>query len=261
MKYLALIQARCGSSRLPNKVLKDICGKPDIRWVIERVNRSKILDDVMIVTSINTENIPLVHLCTGLGLRVFAGSEDDVLDRYYQAARLLHPEYVVRITGDCPLFDWRYLDDAARIIDSDSNSDYIWMGDNCFPDGLDFEIMTFGALKRSWEKASLKSEREHVTLYIRNHPELFKILVYDFPIGGAGHYRWTLDEQRDLDLISSVYKYYTSMGKEDFVTEDVIRYLGEHPEILELNSGIMRNEGLAKSLREDEIVECIKEGR
>ena len=110
MKYLVMIQARCGSSRLPNKVLKDIAGKTDLQWVIERVRRSRLIDEVMVVTSIDKNNLPLIRLCTELGVRVFVGSENDVLDRYYQAARLLQPEYVVRITADCPLFDWRYLD-------------------------------------------------------------------------------------------------------------------------------------------------------
>ena len=108
MKYAAMIQARCGSSRMPNKVLKEISGKPELQWVIERVRRSRLMDEVIVVTSIEKDNLPLIKLCAELGVRVFAGSEEDVLDRYYQAAKLLKPEYVVRITADCPLFDWRY---------------------------------------------------------------------------------------------------------------------------------------------------------
>ena len=192
MKYLVLVQARCGSTRLPNKVLADVCGKPDIEWVIKRVGRSRVIDEIIVVTSISKENLPLVKWCTENGIRVYVGSEDDVLDRYYQAAKLIGPEYVIRITADCPLFDWRFLDDAIQSYDK--NADYLWMGENSFPDGLDFEIMTYGALEKAWKKARLQSEREHVTLYIRNHPEEFNIQVYDFPIEGAGHYRWTLDE-------------------------------------------------------------------
>lgn len=252
MKNLVLIQARMGSSRLPNKVLKDICGKPDLQWVIERVQRSKRVDEVMVVTSIEKENLPLIRLCTDLGIRVFAGSENDVLDRYYQAAKLIQPEYVVRITADCPLFDWRYLDQAIRQIDVDT--DYIWLGEDGYPDGLDLEIMRFEVLKRSWCEARLLSEREHVTMYIKNHPETFKIKTFDFPIKNIGHYRWTLDENRDYEMITMIYRYFIKIGKEDFVTEDVLEFLKSHPEIESINSGIERNEGLAKSIANDRVV-------
>lgn len=257
MKYLVLIQARCGSSRLPNKVLSDISGKPDIQWVIERVKRSERIDEAVLLTSIEKENIPLINLCTGLGIRVFIGSEDDVLDRYYQAAKLLKPEYVIRVTGDCPMFDWRYLDLAIDAMDKDS--DYLWMGEDTFPDGLDLEIFKFEALKRSWKEARLQSEREHVTVFIRNHPEIFKIQTYDFPIKNAGHYRWTLDEESDYEMIKAVYGHFINNGREDFVTEDIIAFLNEHPEIEAINSGIGRNEGLAKSLRNDAVLEARSE--
>ncbi len=253
MKYLVLIQARCGSTRLPNKVLSDIAGTSDIQWVIKRVSKSKKVDEVMLLTSIEKENIPLIRLCTEIGIRVFVGSEEDVLDRYYQAAKLLEPEYIIRVTGDCPLFDWRFLDNAIE--EMNSETDYLWMGENAFPDGLDFEIMRFEALKKSWKEARLQSEREHVTVYIRNHPELFKIQVYDFPIKGVGHYRWTLDEERDYELITSVYEHFISRGNTEFVTEDIIDFLENHPEIEAINSAIGRNEGLAKSIINDKVLD------
>ncbi len=249
MRYLALIQARCGSSRLPNKVLMDIAGKPDIQHVIERVRKSTRLDEVMLITSIAKENVPLINFCTGFGTRVFVGAEGDVLDRYYQATRLLEPEFIVRITGDCPLFDWRYLDLAIESMDEDT--DYLWMGENTFPDGLDFEIIRSETLTRAWKEARLQSEREHVTPYIRNHSEMFKIQIYDFPIKGTGHYRWTLDEECDYEAIQMIYCHFMDIGKEDFITEDVIAFLREHPEIESLNAGIVRNEGLIKSIKND----------
>ncbi len=91
MKYLAIIQARCGSFRLPGKVLKELCGKTDLEWVIERVKKSRYVDEVIVATSMNEEDVPIVKLVSSLGLRVFAGSPDDVLDRYYQAAKLIKP--------------------------------------------------------------------------------------------------------------------------------------------------------------------------
>lgn len=249
MKYLVLIQARCGSTRLPNKVLKDIAGKPDLQWVIERVKRSEKIDEVMIITSIEKNNLPLIKLCIDLDTRVFVGSEDDVLDRYYQAAKLLKPEYVIRITADCPLFDWKYLDLAIEQMDEDV--DYLAEMTESFPDGLDIEIIKYSALEKAWKEAELVSEREHVTQYVRKHPEIFKLQNFECPIEGIGDKRWTLDQDEDYELISAVYNHFVSMGKEDFATEEILAYLETHPELEQCNSGIIRNEGLLKSLAND----------
>ena len=99
MKYLVMIQARCGSTRLPNKVLRDLCGKPVLQRMIERVQKSKLVDEVMVITSIEKNNLPILRLCSDLGIRVGIGSEEDVLDRFYQSAKLLKPEYVIRLTA------------------------------------------------------------------------------------------------------------------------------------------------------------------
>ena len=252
MKYLVLIQARCGSTRLPNKVLADIAGKPDLQRVIERVKKSKRVDEVMVITSIEKNNIPLIKLCTQLDTRIFVGSEEDVLDRYYQAAKLLKPEYVIRITADCPMFDWRYLDMAIDAMDDDT--DYMTELTETFPDGLDIEIIKYSALVKSWKESTLKSEREHVTQYIRKHPEKFNIKDLVCPIEGIGNKRWTLDEDNDYQLINKVYEHFIAKGKEFFVTEDIVEFLDNHPEIEALNANIERNEGLKKSLLNDKIV-------
>ena len=138
MKFLVIIQARCGSSRLPAKVLKDIEGKTALEQMLGRVSRSKNIDEIMVATTINREDLAIVKLVSGLGYRVFVGSSDDVLDRYYQAARLVQPEYVVRLTSDCPLFDWRLLDEA--IDELDPESDDLCSYTETFPDGEDLEI-------------------------------------------------------------------------------------------------------------------------
>jgi len=252
MKNLVLIQARCGSTRLPNKVMKDICGKTDLQWVIERVQRSKLVDEVMVITSIEKNNLPLIRLCTELGVRVFVGSENDVLDRYYQAAKLLNPQYVIRITADCPLFDWRYLDIALE--EMSEEIDYLGEFTDSFPDGLDLEIMKFDALKRAWQEANLTSEREHVTQYIRKHGEIFKIKNFECPIKDIGNKRWTLDEDADFELIQNIYQHFLSIGREDFRTEDVLEYLGKNPELECINQMYMRNEGLAKSVANDSVI-------
>lgn len=253
MKYIVMIQARCGSSRLPSKVLKDLSGKPELQWVVERVQRSERIDEVMVLTSIEKNNLPLIRLCTEMGIRTFIGSEEDVLDRYYQAAKLLQPEYVIRVTADCPLFDWRYLDLAVEQMNPDT--DYMAELTESFPDGLDIEILKFSALKKAWKEARFSSEREHVTLYIRNHPELFTIQNLECPIAGIGEKRWTLDEAEDYELISRIYQHFLAKGKEDFITEDILAYLNTHPELETINRKYARNEGLARSIANDKTLE------
>ena len=252
MKYLAMIQARCGSTRLPNKVMMDLYGKPTLQRVVERLRKSRHVDEVMVVTSIEKGNLPLIKLCTELGVRVFAGAEEDVLDRDYQAAKLLKPEYVIRITADCPLFDWRYLDMAVEQMEEDT--DYLAEMTESFPDGEDIEIIKYSVLQKSWKEAKLVSEREHVTLYIKNHPEQFQIQNLECPIREIGDKRWTLDEEDDYEFIRAVYRHFISQNKEDFVTEDILEFLAECPELEQLNAKYTRNEGLLKSLANDRVI-------
>ena len=254
MKYLVMIQARCGSTRLPNKVLKDLCGKPALQRMIERVQRSKAVDEVMVVTSVNRENLPILALCASIGVRVGIGSEDDVLDRYYQTAKLIRPEYVIRLTADCPCFDAELLDLALGEMAPDT--DYMGMTSESFADGLDLEIMKFSALERAWQEANHSFEREHVTQYIIRHPELFRLQNFESPIGYFGNHRWTVDEPEDFELVKRVYEHFeTELGRDDFGYRDILEFLNAHPEITALNSKYTRNEGLAKSIREDRIVE------
>jgi spore coat polysaccharide biosynthesis protein SpsF len=249
MKFLAAIQARCGSSRLPGKILMDLAGKPVLQRVIERVEKSSFIDEVIVVTSISEKDIPTVNLVSGLGRRVFAGSEDDVLDRYYQAARLIQPEYVVRITADCPVFDSKILDMAIRRLEP--GSDYLSDMGETLADGLDLEIVRFSALKKAWQKAQLASEREHVTLYIKNHPEEFALQQFESPYPHISNYRWTLDEIEDYQLIGKIYEHF---GEKDFDTADILDFFKNNPGYLAINSKYARNEGLAKSLANDYII-------
>ncbi len=254
MKYLALIQARCGSTRLPNKVLKDLCGKPALQRMIERTKKSKLVDEVMVITSIEKNNLPILSLCAELGVRVGIGSEDDVLDRYYQTAKLLKPEYVIRLTADCPCFDAELLDKAIEGMRE--STDYCGMISESFADGLDLEIIKFGALERSWREADHSYEREHVTQYIIRHPELFEVQNFESEIGYFGNHRWTVDEPEDFEVVRRIYEYFLGTEKgENFGYKDILAYLKECPEIVEINSRFTRNEGLMKSIREDRIMD------
>lgn len=255
MNNLVLIQARCGSTRLPNKVLKKIGPKTDLEWVIERVSKASEVDEVMVITSIEKNNLPLIKLCSELGIRVFVGSENDVLDRYYQAAKLLKPENVIRITADCPLIDWRYVDLAIDVMNNNPTLDYVGEFTDTFPDGLDVEVIKYQALVKSWRMATYSSEREHVTQYIRKHPELFNVYDLICPIENIGSKRWTLDEDEDFELINSIYSFFLDKGKEDFITEDILKYLKNNPQLELINAKYGRNEGLAKSIANDSKIE------
>lgn len=252
MKYLAMIQARCGSTRLPNKVLMDLCGKPVLQRMIERVQLSRRIDEVMVVTSIEINNLAILKLCSQIGVRIGIGAEDDVLDRFYQTAKLLDPEYVIRLTADCPCFDGGLLDLAIENMGEDV--DYCGMVSESFADGLDLEIIKFSALEQAWREARHSFEREHVTQYIVRHPELFKIQNFESPIGYFGNHRWTVDEPEDFEVVDRIYRHFIETDNDEFNYQDILDFLERNPEIEKINAKFTRNEGLAKSIREDHIV-------
>lgn len=252
MDFLCIIQARTGSSRLPGKVLMNLKGKTVLEHVVSRVKKSSMVSDVIVATTIGKSDLQIVGLCAEQGIRIFCGSEDDVLDRFYQAAKLLKPENIIRITADCPLMDPEMID---MVIEQHIKvgADYT---SNCivesYPDGLDVEVFRFSSLEKAWNEARLKSEREHVTPFIRNHSDIFKIssLVNTTDLSSK---RWTLDNQEDFDFISEVYKGIFSRNN-NFGMNDVLEFLKENPNIEKLNSSIIRNEGYQKSLKEDSII-------
>lgn len=254
MRFLAMIQARCGSTRLPNKVLMDLCGKPSLQWMIERVQRSKQIDEAMVITSIEKSNLPILKLCADMGVRVGIGSEEDVLDRYYQTAKLLRPEYIIRLTGDCPCVDPDLIDLAISKMDGDT--DYCGNSTSAtFADGLDIEIIKFSALERSWKEAVHSFEREHVTQYIIRHKEQFHYMDFLSPIGYFGDHRWTVDEPEDFEVVKKIYEYFLYEEKNDnFGYRDILQFLNCHTEIKSINNKFQRNEGLQKSINEDVII-------
>lgn len=252
MSVITFIQARLGSTRLPGKVLMDLEGRPVLLRVVDRVRRAVGIDDVVVLTTIEKKDLPLVQLCASEGIRVFCGSENDVLDRFYQAARLLSPTQIIRVTADCPVLDPAVLS-ATLSLHLSSGADYTSNTlTERFPDGEDVEVMTFEALQKAWRAAKLSSEREHVTPYIRKHPELFHQSSY---VGVDDHstMRWTLDTEEDYRFLKTLYG---ALGDGDscFGMDDILAFISRNPGVLEINSGMARNEGLAKSLREDQIV-------
>lgn len=249
MNNYALIQARVSSTRLRAKVLESIEGHSILEHVIRRVRASQSIRDLIVVTTISPDDIPIVRLCAESGIRVSCGSEDDVLDRYYQCAKLLDADSIVRITSDCPFMDPLLID---HIVETHISGAFDYTSntlEETFPDGLDIEVMKFDALAKAANEASLPSDREHVTPYIKTHPELFKLHSVLSDID-RGTMRWTLDEPRDLDFIKAVYKELYSDTRL-FTTDEILQYLSENPQVAQLNSGILRNEGYLKSLKKD----------
>lgn len=249
-KIVAIIQARMSSSRLPGKVMAEICGKPMLYHVVKRTGRSKMIDLACVATSDHCDDDIIESFCKGNGIPCFRGSLDDVLDRYYQAASHFGASTIVRLTADCPLLD---PDIIARVIKkfSEGSFDYVSnVMEYTYPDGLDTEVFSFGALERAWREARLKSEREHVTPYIRNHPEIFRLANVSYR-ENLSHFRWTVDQPQDLDFVRSVYE---RLGSMYFDMTDVLKLLKQNPDLSSKNAGIKSNEGYLKSLREDYIV-------
>ena len=243
----AIIQARMGSTRLPKKVMLEVLGKPVLWHVVNRVSKAKLIDGLIIATTVNLEDDIIVKFCKNNDILVFRGSENDVLDRYYQCAKEYGIKDIVRITADCPLHDPNIIDMAIREY-LKGKYDYVCNTiQYTFPDGFDVEVFSFGALEDAWKNAKLPSEREHVTPYIRKDEKFKKKNIYSsrkYPI-----YRCSLDRPEDYEFIKGIYE---GIGKDMFYIDDTINYLLAHPELLKINQHIKINEGYLKSLREDE---------
>lgn len=252
MKIVAIIQARVGSTRLPKKVLLYLEGKTVLERVIERVTASKLINDVVIATTVNKDDLEIVKICSSNGVSVYCGSEDDVLDRYFQAARLLKADHIVRITADCPLIDPTVISEVIEFhlhkkADYTSNT-----FKETYPDGQDVEIFTFETLMKAWKNASLASEREHVTPYIRKNPDVFKLLNLEYK-DNLSQKRWTLDNPEDYVFIKIIYNNLYHKNPL-FGMKEIMKFINENPEIERINQHIVRNEGYLKSITEDKIL-------
>jgi len=245
----AIVQARMGSSRLPGKVMKELAGQPMIGHVLRRVAAAQRIERVMLATTTSPEDAPLAAYAESLGVGVYRGSTDDVLDRYYQAARAVGAGVVVRLTGDCPVLDPAVIDATIGLFQS-GNYDYVnnFM-QRSYPDGLDTEVFSMAALEIAWRDAALPSEREHVTPYFYKNPLLFKQVGLVQPFAW-GDWRWTVDEPADFDFIAAVY---AALYAENplFGMAQLVALLENQPALRQINAGIGVNEGYLKSLQED----------
>ena len=241
------------SKRLPGKVLAPIIGRPMICHQLTRIQQSKFAANLVVATTLERSDDQLSDTLTQENYQVFRGNHLDVLDRYYSAAKQYSAEHIVRITADCPLIDSSIIDmiiEDHLANDSDYTSNTLTP---TFPDGQDVEVFTFQALEKAWKRAKYRSEREHVTLYIKNNLELFAHRNIE-STSDLSHHRWTVDENVDLEFVKLIFSHFGQEYASSFSMEDVLKFLQSNPEIMELNQTIARDEGLAKSLAEDEIL-------
>lgn len=246
MKTVAIIQARLGSTRLPQKVLADIAGAPMLLHAVRRAQQAKELDQVLVATTVNPQDDTVAQFCQSNNINFYRGSEEDVLDRYYQAARAFQADTVVRLTGDCPLLDPDVIDKIVKLFKSNT-FDYVSNTIRyTYPDGLDTEVFSFAALEKAWQNARKPSEREHVTPYLHFSG---KFTIYnvenDTDLSGQD-LRWTVDDPADLEFVRQVFGHFKP--RTDFAMGEIIDLLEKHPELKTLNQQTAMNEGYYRSL-------------
>jgi glutamate-1-semialdehyde 2,1-aminomutase len=239
MKIVALLQARMGSVRLPNKVMRKMGGTPMIELMLERLSQAKRIDQIVLATSDHPRNLPLVEHVRDLGYEVFCGSEDDVLDRFYKAAVHYKADAVIRVTGDCPLIDPHVVDDVIADYQK-GGADYVSnVSPPTFPDGLDTEIFSFEALEKTARVATQPNEREHVTPFIRNS-EIFMRRNVAHTIDCSGE-RWTVDEPTDFEVVEAIFNYFRP--RTDFSWTEILEIRQKESSLFKANEHIRRNEG------------------
>jgi len=238
-RIAAIVQTRMGSTRLPGKVLMDIGGKTMLARVVERIRRCPLVDEVVIATSTESRDDAVAQACRNTGITCVRGSESDVLDRYRQAAEESRADAAIRITSDCPLFDPALLHQVIQAFFS-SHADYASnFLDRRYPRGLECEVFSRAVLERASREAKQSYEREHVTPYIFEHPELFRhaAVTNDSDLSS---YRWTVDTLHDLEFVRAVYERLGQDGA--FGWQDVLRLVEREPELSAINQSIVQKD-------------------
>lgn len=238
-RVVIILQARMGASRLPGKPLKTVLGRPLLSYQIERLRRARLADEIVVATTTEQQDDPIAAFCAENNIACFRGSEHDVLDRYYQAAKAFKADEVVRVTGDCPLIDPECVDQVIRrhledTCDYTSNS----LEKRTFPRGLDAEIFSFSLLEKAAKEATLPEEREHVTLYFYTHPQQFSLGKVEHS-SDISHHRWTVDTAEDLELVTKIL---TALYPKNpnFLTKDILELLEKHPDWVKINAHIQQ---------------------
>lgn len=240
MKIVATIEARMTSTRLPGKVLKPCLGKPMMELLVERVRRSRLIDEIVISTTVNQTDDVLVRCADQLGVGHFRGSEDDVVARVVGAMEAAKADIVVQLTGDCPLLDWEVIDQLIRLYRANT---FDYVSNNLvrsYPRGLDCQVVSLATLQESLRIAHDPAQHEHVCLSIYENPQRFRLFNLMAPpeLCYPGQ-RWTLDTEADYRFLTTVYERLYPQNPA-FTSADVLRLLRENPAIEAINSDIVQ---------------------
>jgi spore coat polysaccharide biosynthesis protein SpsF len=239
-EVVCIIQARMGSERLPGKVIKELCGIPMIEHIVKRLKTAGTIDKIIVATSTNTENDILAQKIQNTDAVLFRGNEEDVLRRYVDAVEAIGGDYIIRVTGDCPLVSAEVIDELAEKFVS-SNVDYMRVDvPDTFARGFDAEIFTKEALMKANQLAHKEMYREHVTLYMYRHPEIFSVSkLVAKEEWKRPHYRLCVDTPEDFEVVSNIYNNLYEEGT-CFTIDEIIRYLDAHPEVASINQDIVQ---------------------
>ena len=247
----AIIQARMGSSRLPGKVLIHILGKPLLSYILERLNQVDMIGKIVVATSLDNEDDEIALFCDSIGFEYFRGKQNDVLDRFFKAAKQFPSSHFLRITGDCPLVDPETINDLLELYFT-RKFDYCAVATGAgvagkdvpgrYPDGLDAEIFSFRILQTAWEEANEPLHREHVTPFIWQQPKRFKLGNLYPPKGDYSQLRWTVDKQQDLEFIDWVFTELYSKNH-FFNMNDILDLIAKDPQKATVNRDLIGKEG------------------
>lgn len=247
MNVVAIIQARCDSTRFPNKVFADLCGRPFIWHVVNRLKFEQSLDHIVLATTNRPSDDKLYNWAKESGVDVYRGSESNVLNRYFEAANYSKADVVVRITADDPFKEPVLIDKAVNTL---QKGGYDFVCNNyppSYPEGVDIEVLSKNTLDRVVSLSFSDFEREHVTQYIYHHPEDFKIFNISNTEGNFSYLRWTVDTEKDFQMVTRIYSFLYKNDSEIFHINDIFRLLKEYPEIGRMNLDVIRSE-MYKSL-------------
>jgi spore coat polysaccharide biosynthesis protein SpsF len=238
VNIVSIVQARMGATRFPGKVLLDIEGRPMLWHVVDRLRRSRLIGRIVVATSLNGENDAVEDFCENNSIDCYRGSETDVLDRYYQTARLHDAAVIVRITADCPLIDPVVTDKvvSAYIKNRKNLSGASNIIARTYPRGLDTEVVSFKALEECWRSARADYQREHVVVWIYENKDSYPMasVINNEDISGL---RWTVDEEKDIDLVREIYRRLYKKGS-IFLMKDILDLLKREPYLMDINKDV-----------------------
>lgn len=261
LKIVTIVQARMSSTRLPGKIFLPVLQKPLLVRMLERVQNAKLIGELVVATSTNSDDDQIEELCSKENIKCFRGHLSDLLDRHYQTAKKFDADAVVKIPSDCPLIDPKIIDRVLQFfIDNSNQFDFVSnLHPATYPDGNDVEIMSFSAIEKAWKEAAKDFEREHTTPYIWENPDKFRIgnVVWETGQDFSTTHRWTIDFEEDYLFIKKIYEELYPLNPK-FDLNDILTLLKQKPEIASINKKYLGKYWYEKHLNELNHIEDYK---